>query len=52
MISVQQQLPKSRLDERMAHCGVKVDIHHNETLHTLSGVSQLGKIDLVEVGLS
>ena len=51
MISV-QHLPKSRLDERMAHCGMKVDIHHNETLLTLSGVSQLGKIDLAEVGSS
>ena len=51
MISV-QYLAKLRLNEQMAHRGLTADIHRNETLLTLSGVSQLGKIDLAEVGSS
>jgi hypothetical protein len=51
MIQV-QYLAKTRLNERRDHGDLKVDIHHNETLLTLSGVSQVGKIDLTEVGLS
>lgn len=36
---------------RTAHTELSADIHHNETLSTLSGGSQLGKIELTEVRL-
>jgi len=36
---------------QLGHERLSVDIYHNETLLTLSGYSQVDKIDLSKVGL-